>query len=80
MGAEKELQLASSHCRAICDEIGERLRVMLDRESAPLPPRLQMLMQRLIEQDLVQVPSIIPAIDDMVCEPAESEPGSVLAA
>lgn len=80
MGAEKELQLASSHCRAICDEIGDRLRVILDREAAPLPPRLLMLMQRLIEQDLVEAPSIAPAIDDMVWEPAENEPGSILAA
>jgi hypothetical protein len=80
MGAENELQLDSSHCRAICDEIGERLRIILDREAAPLPPRLQMLMQRLIEQDLVQAPSIAPAIDDMVWQPAEGESGSILAA
>lgn len=80
MGAENELQLASSHCRAICDEIGWRLRMILDREAAPLPPRLQMLMQRLIEQDLVQAPSIAPAIDDMVWQPTEREPGSILAA
>lgn len=80
MGAENELQLASSHCRAICDEIGDRLRIILDREAAPLPPRLLMLMQRLIEQDLVQAPSIAPAIDDMAWQPTESEPGSILAA
>lgn len=80
MGAENELQIASSHCRAICDEIGDRLRIILDREAAPLPPRLLMLMQRLIEQDLVQAPSIAPAIDDMVWQPTESEPGSILAA
>ena len=81
MGAEN-LQLDSSHCRAICDEIGERLRMILDHEAAPLPPRLQLLMDRLIEQDLVEAPSIAPAIDDMVWEakPTESEPGSILAA
>ena len=82
MGAEHQLQLDSSHCRAICDEIGERLRMVLDREAAPLPPRLQLLMARLIEQDLVQAPSIVPAIDDMVwaAEPTKSEPDSILAA
>lgn len=80
MGAENEVQLDSSHCRAICDEIGERLRVILDREAVPLPPRLQMLMQRLIERDMVQAPSIAPAFDDMVWQPAESEPGAILAA
>ncbi len=80
MGAEKELQLASSHCRAICDEIGDRLRVILDREAAPLPPRLLMLMQRLIEQDPVEAPPIAPSLDEMVWQPAASEPGSILAA
>lgn len=74
MGAENRLQLDSSHCRAICDEIGERLRMVLGREAAPLPPRLQMLMERLIEQDQVKVPSIAPAIDDMVWQPIEGEP------
>jgi hypothetical protein len=82
MGVANRLQLDSSHCRAICDEIGERLRVILDREAAPLPPRLQVLMNRLIEQDAVQAPSIVPAVDDMVWQvrPTESEPGSFLAA
>ena len=81
MAAEHRLQLDSSHCRAICDEIGERLRMVLDHEAAPLPPRLQLLMARLIEQDLIQAPSIVPAIDDMVwADPAKSEPDSILAA
>ena len=82
MGAGNELQLDSSHCRAICDEIGERLRMNLDCEAAPLPPRLQVLMLRLFERDMAQAPSIAPAIDDMVweMEPAEHEPGSILAA
>jgi hypothetical protein len=82
MGAGNELQLDSSHCRAICDEIGERLRMILDREAAPLPPRLQVLMLRLFEQDMNQAPAIAPAIDDMVweMEPAEQEPGSIRAA
>jgi hypothetical protein len=26
----------SSHCRAICNEIGDRLRIMLDREATAL--------------------------------------------
>jgi hypothetical protein len=81
MGAEN-VQLDSSHCRAICDEIGERLRMILDREAAPLPPRLQLLMLRLFEQDMAQAPSIAPAIDDMVwaAEPTASEPGAIRAA
>lgn len=82
MGAENERQIDSSHCRAICDEIGERLRMILDRAAAPLPPRLQWLMERLAERDLARAPSIAPAIDDMVPElqPAESEPHPIPAA
>jgi len=81
MGAEK-IQLDSSHCRAICDEIGERLRMILDRDAAPLPPRLQVLMLRLFEQELNQSPSVAPAIEDMVraLELAETKPGSIRAA
>jgi hypothetical protein len=81
MSAE-DIQLDSSHCRAICDEIGERLRMILDHEAAPLPPRLQLLMLRLFEQDMAQAPSIAPAIDDMVwaAEPTASEPGAIRAA
>ena len=82
MGAENELQLDSSQCRAICDEIGERLRMVLDREAAPLPPRLQSLMLRLAAQDLARAASIAPSSDGMVWEanPAESEPDSSVAA
>jgi hypothetical protein len=35
------------HSRAICDEIGERLRVFLDRSQTPTPPKLQVLLLRL---------------------------------
>ena len=77
-----ELQIDSSHCRAICDEIGDRLRIMLDREATVLPPRLQMLMQRLAEQDFVLAPSIVPSIDDMIgqAEPTQDISESMLAA
>ena len=70
MGAGNELQIDSLHCRAICDEIGERLRIVLDRESTALPQRLQLLMARLAEQDLLMAPSIAPSMDDMVWRPA----------
>ena len=65
MGANNELQIDSSHCRAICDEIGWRLRIMLDREATPLPPRLQALLLRLAAQELAGSPPIAPSIDDM---------------
>jgi hypothetical protein len=72
MGADKNLQIDSTHCRAICDEIGERLRVILDREMTALPPRLQVLMLRLAAQDLAGSPSIVPSLG-----PAENITGSI---
>lgn len=58
------LQLDSEHCRAICEEVGERLRVLLDREAGELPARLQLLLGRFAELDH-EAPSIVPALDDM---------------
>lgn len=65
MGADTKLQLDSSHCRAICDEIGARLRVILDRETTAMPPRLQVLMLRLAAQELSASPSIAPSLEEM---------------
>ena len=41
MNLSSQLQIDSLHCRAICDEIGERLRIMLRPETATVPLRLQ---------------------------------------
>lgn len=60
-----QLQIDSLHCRAICEEIGERLQVLLAREEPGLPLRLQLLMDRLAEQDREVSPSIAPSMDDM---------------
>lgn len=76
MGADSKVQIDSSHCRAICDEIGERLRIVLDREASALPPDLQVLMLRLAAQDLADSPSIAPSLDGMT----ELRTGPVLAA
>jgi hypothetical protein len=65
MSDRNELQLDSTHCRAICDEIGARLRIILDREATTLPPRLQVLLLRLAAQELSASPSIAPSLDDM---------------
>jgi hypothetical protein len=69
MATQNELKLDSSHCRAICDEIGDRLRAMLDREIPAMPLRLRLLMDRLAEQDSELAPSIAPSMDDMVWQP-----------
>jgi hypothetical protein len=60
------LQIDSGHCRAICDEIGDRLRILLDKEPGEIPQRLRMLIDRLAELDSEQAPSIVPAMDDMI--------------
>jgi hypothetical protein len=60
------LQIDSGHCRAICDEIGDRLRILLDKEAAEIPQRLRMLIDRLAELDGHQAPSIVPAMDDIL--------------
>jgi hypothetical protein len=82
MGPHSKTEIDSSHCGAICDEVGEHLRKILDREATALPPRLQLLLERLAEQDHVEAPSIAPSIDDMAWQPekAENGPGSTLAA
>jgi hypothetical protein len=69
MATQNELKIDSSHCRAICDEIGDRLRAMLDREIPAMPLRLRLLMDRLAEQDSELAPSIAPSMDDMVWQP-----------
>jgi len=56
----------SGHCRAICDEIGDRLRILLDKEASEIPQRLRLLMDRLTELDGVPAPSIVPAMDDTI--------------
>jgi hypothetical protein len=74
MGTQGELQIDSSHCRAICDEIGERLRAILAPETPEMPARLQMLLDRLAEQDRELAPSIVPSMDDMVWQPLVPNP------
>ena len=60
-----ELPLDGVHCRAICEEVGERLRAVLDRDAGELPPRLQALMDRLVALDCQQAPSIVPTMEDI---------------
>ena len=65
-GAHNTVVLDHLHCRAICDEIGERLRYALAREKSEIPPRLMALIERLALLD--EAPSIAPSIEEM-CSP-----------
>jgi hypothetical protein len=69
MSRSNQLQIDSLHARAICDEIGERLRPILRPETAGLPVRLQILIDRLADQDRELAPSIVPDFDDMIWQP-----------
>jgi hypothetical protein len=60
-----DVRIDHIHSRAICDEIGERLREKLMREALELPPRLQLLVDRLAELDGRSAPSIVPSFEDM---------------
>jgi hypothetical protein len=52
-----------THYRAICDEIGERLRDILKPDLSGIPPRLLVLLDKLAE--LEHAPSIVPCINEM---------------
>ena len=60
----QNLRLDHTHCRAICDEIGERLRETMAPESVTMPPHLRRLIDRLGELDNVWSPGIVPLIED----------------
>jgi len=63
------LQIDASHARAICDEIGDRLRDVLHRQvSNELPPRLRYLMEQLAKAEDEESPSIIPSLDEMIVQ------------
>jgi len=66
MNSSNRLNVDSIHSRAICDEIGERLRTMLRPDTGDLPVRLQILIDRLADQERQLAPSIVPDMDDMI--------------
>jgi hypothetical protein len=70
MSLSNQLQIDGLHCRAICEEIGERLQIMLRPDAAVLPARLQVLLERLADQERQLAPSIVPDLDDMIRQPA----------
>lgn len=70
MSLSNQLQIDGLHCRAICEEIGERLQIMLRPDAAVLPARLQVLLDRFADQERQLAPSIVPDLDDMIRKPA----------
>ncbi len=74
------IRIDATHARAICEEIGDRLREKLDREMTKvLPARLQYLIEQLAAADQHAAPSIAPSLDEMtpterpIVHPSERE-------
>ena len=67
MSDRAAVAIDSVHCRAICDEIGERLRFSHLRPLTELPTRLRELLDRLRDQELEDTPSIVPSIAELSC-------------
>jgi hypothetical protein len=66
MSTRVTILIDDHHARAICDEIGERLRIWLKREMPTgLSPRLQQLIEQLAATDHEGAPSIVPSLDDI---------------
>ena len=61
------LTISSKHCRAICDEVGERLRQYIDRDPTAPSQRIQTLLRELELKELrvMEAPSIVPSFEDM---------------
>ena len=65
------LQLDHAHCRAICDEIGERLGLILRPQVSAIPQHLLALIEKLKQSNvdnciqLEHAPSIAPSFDEM---------------
>ncbi|SEC90074.1 hypothetical protein [Bradyrhizobium erythrophlei] len=57
--------IAPEHARAICEEIGARLRYALRDDYADLPLRLRELVNELALQDC-EAPSLVPTMAEMM--------------
>ena len=58
------IRIDTKHCRAICDEVGERLRQHLDR-NLTAPPQKILALLRELELSESEAPSIVPSFEDM---------------
>jgi len=58
------IQIDEEHSRAICAEIGDRLRIALGA-SPPTPPDLARLVARLDELEHHDSPSIVPSVENI---------------
>ena len=72
-----DLQIEHEHCRAISDEIGDRLRQVLNREASKIPQRLLALIDQLAELEReTNAPSIVPSMEDIRVDQRRQAPRS----
>ena len=64
------------HMRAICEEIGDRLRFMLDRTAEQPPARLVALLRRFEELEQTEAPSIAPTLEELAASQAVGRIGA----
>jgi hypothetical protein len=57
-----DIRIDEEHARAICMEIGERLRFAMG-DNLPIPQHLSRLIDRLAELDHHESPSIVPSME-----------------
>jgi hypothetical protein len=55
-------QINQIHSRAICAEIGDRLRISLSNDQSPLPAFLKLRLDQLREREEEYSPSIVPSM------------------
>jgi hypothetical protein len=66
--ADHEVTVSSKHLRAICEEVGCRLRLHFDRSSIDPSPQLRSLLLRFEQSEqMIWSPSIVPSIGDGEC-------------
>jgi hypothetical protein len=61
---DRNIQIDETHSRAICREIGERLRISLSQRTSKLPESMRRQLNRLRELDEGVSPSIVPSMND----------------
>ena len=62
MANGNEVAATNEHLRAICDEVGYRLGLILDQAPIDPSPRLQALLLPLEDATYIKSPSIVPDI------------------
>jgi hypothetical protein len=71
MANQNEVTVTSRHLRAICEEVGYRLRLHLDGSSSAPSPKLKSLLLRFEQSEqMTWSPSIVPSIEDGECSQA----------